>query len=86
MIYNVINFRMSEIACFFAATCIFVIHPDLSQDGNVNHDLQEATDDKLRRGFTDIKVCRFEDIATGPHQDHLEAKKSPKPTLGHVCS
>ena len=52
---------------------IFVVEPNLSQNGNIHHHLEQTTDNKLGRRFSNVKISRFEDIAARPHEDHLEA-------------
>lgn len=52
---------------------IFVVKPNLSQNGNVHHHLEQTTDNELGRRFPNVKISRFEDIAARPHEDHLEA-------------
>lgn len=49
------------------------VEPDLAQDHQVNSNLKRATDEELRRSFSQNKVSCLEDVATGPHDDHRKA-------------
>ena len=53
---------------------VLVVDPDLSQNGDVHHHLEQPADHELRGSFAHVKVGGFENIATSPHEYHLEAK------------
>ena len=53
---------------------IFAIQKDLTQNGEVDHDLKTTADDKLERGLPDDEVACLEDVSARPHNHHLKAE------------
>lgn len=51
---------------------------DLEQDGQVHEDLQQAARPELHGCLGEQEVDGFEGVAAGPHQDHLDARKTEK--------
>ena len=64
---------MHVVGSLFPFGGVLIIEPHLSQNGDVDHYLQHAAYDKLRRCFADVEVRRLENVSTGPHQNHLKA-------------
>jgi len=52
---------------------VFVVEPDLSEDGDVYHNLQASANDELRWSLTQVKISGFEDVPASPHEHHLQA-------------
>ena len=55
---------------------VLVVEPDLSENGDIYHNLQASANDELRWSLTQVKISGFEDVPASPHEHHLQAEKT----------